>query len=232
MDNILTVEGISKRFGRLQVLNDISFSVPTGRIVGLLGENGAGKTTLLRIIANILHADNGTVKINGVETSIKTNQSVSFLLESKNFYPWMKVKNAIQFYHDFYPDFDIEKALKLCSDYKLNLNSRITSLSKGNQERVCLLLNFSRNVRLYLLDEPVGGIDPKLKKEIIHTILANMSDSASVIISTHLLKDLEAVFDEIMILRNGRILLMPTDEIREKFHQSVEDFYLEAVEND
>lgn len=232
MNNLLTVEGLKKSYGRKKVLNGISFSVSSGKVVGLLGENGIGKTTLLRTIANILKSDRGTITIDGELISLKTQKSVSFLMEPQDFYPWMKIKDSIKFYRDFYPDFDLKKAQKFCEDFNLDLNCPITKLSKGNKERVCLLLNLSRNVRLYLLDEPLGGFDPKLKKDIIKTILSNISENVTVIISTHLLKDLESIFDDVLILKNGELIYIATDEIREKHHLSVEDFYLGVVEND
>jgi ABC-2 type transport system ATP-binding protein len=232
MSNLLTVERLCKSYGKKRVLNDLSFSVTSGKVVGLLGENGIGKTTLIRVLAGILHADQGRVTMAGNKIPEKSKNAASFLLEPQNFYPWMKVKDALNFYRDFYPDFDMNRAKAFCSDFHIDRNEKIKQMSKGTQERVCLLLCLSREVSLYLLDEPVSGFDPLYKREFIKTVLSNLSDDVSVIISTHLLKDLESIFDEIMIMTKSRLITADADDLRENRHQSVEDFYLEAAAHD
>ena len=229
MDNIIAVSNLSKSYGKKVVFNNISFSLPCNRIIGLLGDNGIGKTTLLKLIANILKPDSGIISIEGQSVSRKTRDKVSFLLEPINFYSFMRVKDAIQYYKDFFKDFDYDKAMNLCQAFELDLSLPIKKLSKGNQERLCLLLNISRNVPLYLLDEPVAGFDPKFKRDLIKTILSNLGDNVTMIISTHLLRDLQSVFDEILILKKHEIIQASSDDIRAK-GISIEDYYLGVVE--
>lgn len=232
MSDCLEIKNISKSFGKNNVFNNLSFSISNGRVIGLLGENGIGKTTLLRIIAGLENTDDGNIYINGDKISYKTREKISFLIEPFNLYPWMRIKDAIAYYSDFFKSFDVSKANQLCNQFNLDLSLQIKYLSKGNKERVCLMLNLSRKVPLYLLDEPVAGLDPKIKKDIIQTILSNIQDDSIIIIATHLLRDLQTIFDDIIILKKNEVVLFSAEEIREKYNKSVEEYYLEVINND
>lgn len=231
MSNIVTIDNLTKSYGRKVVLSKLSLTIASGRIIGLLGENGVGKTTLLKIIADLIKPDKGTICINGKPLSAQTHKEVSFLLDISNLYPWMRIIHAINYYKDMFPDFNKEKALSLCKQFNLNSKEYIQQLSKGNQERVLLMLTISRKVPLYLLDEPVAGLDPRMKKSIIQIILANVPEDSTVLIATHLLRDLEEIFDEIFILNGRQLVTISADDIREQYNQSVEDYYLEVTNN-
>lgn len=229
MDNIITVENLWKSYGKKVVFNNISFALPRNRIIGLLGENGIGKTTLLWLMSDFLKPDSGKILIDGQKVSRKTRDMVSFLLESTNLYSFMRVKDAIRYYKDFFKDFDYEKALRLCKEFQLDLSLSIIKLSKGNQERLCLLLNLSRDVPIYLLDEPIAGFDPKFKRDLIKTILSNIKENVTLIVSSHLLRDLQSIFDVIMILKKNEVVMAASDDIRAE-GISIEDFYMEVIE--
>jgi len=229
MDNaVVTIENISKRYKR-KVFDNFSFSFPANRVIGLLGENGIGKTTLLKMIADIAKPDTGIIRVNEVEVSRHTRDLVSFLVQPANLRAFRKVSHVIQFYHDFYPDFDRAKAEAICDTFRIDKRDIISRFSKGTQERVCLMLCLSRKVSLYLLDEPMAGFDPKFKKEMVKAILAHAEEGQTLIISTHLLRDLESLFDEIVILTEKGAVAANADDIRAK-GQSLEDFYMEVVE--
>ncbi|MDF2588935.1 MAG: transporter related [Anaerocolumna sp.] len=232
MSNIVTINNLSKKYGKKLILDQLSFTLDTGKVIGLLGENGAGKTTLIKILANLCKADKGSVVINGKEVSSSTHNEVSYLLDSNNLYPWMRVKHAIDYYEDMFPDFNKEKSLAICEQLQISTKEYISRLSKGNVEKVLLMLAISRRVPLYLFDEPVAGLDPKVKKSIIQIILSNIDENATVLISSHLLKDLEGIFDDILILHKHKISSISADYIRENYHKSVEDYYLEVTEHD
>lgn len=232
MNDCLKIENLSKSFGKNIIFNNLSFSISKGKVVGLLGENGIGKTTLLRIIAGLENPDSGSVLINGDTISYQTKEKISFLMEPFNLYPWMRIKDAIAYYKDFFTSFDVNKANELCNQFNLDLNLKIKILSKGNKERVCLMLNLSRKVPLYLLDEPIGGLDPKIKKDIIQTLLSNIEEDSTTVIATHLLRDLQTIFDDVMILKKDKVILFSADEIRENYNKSIEEYYLEVIDYD
>lgn len=231
MSNVVTVQNLYKSFGKNRVLQDLSFTIESGRVIGLLGENGVGKSTLIKILADLYKADKGTVLINGKPVSPLTHGDVSILLESSNLYYWMTVLQAIDYYSDMFINFKKEKAVALCKELNIDLKGFIANLSKGNQERVLLMLALSREVSLYLLDEPAGGLDPGIKRSIIQIILGNIPENATVLIASHLLRDLEEIFDEVYIFHDNRIVTATADDIREKYHSSVEEYYLEVTHN-
>lgn len=232
MSQTIKIEGLCKRYGRKIVFNNLNAEINCGRVIGLIGENGAGKTTLLRLMAGILHSDKGHVDFGEMQGIKDRNQFISYLMEPSQFYPWMRVKDIINFYDDFFKDFDKSKALKYCSRYQINLNDKIKTLSKGEQERVSIFVCLSRNTDIYLLDEPAGGIDPKFKREIVKIILESTDANKTIIISTHLLRDFQNVFDDVFILKRGEAIYASCDDIRQKFNKSVEDYYLEVMGND
>ncbi|MFT8348658.1 ATP-binding cassette domain-containing protein [Clostridium saccharoperbutylacetonicum] len=231
MSNCLQVENLSKSFEKKYIFNNLSFTVSKGKVVGLIGENGVGKTTLLKIIAGLQSADNGTILIENSKLSYKEKEKISFLIDPLNLFNWMRIKDAICYYKDFFTNFDIDIAHILCKQFNLDLNFKIKNLSKGNKERVCLMLNLSRKASLYILDEPLGGLDPKIKKDIVKTLLSYIPENSTVIIATHLLRDLQSIFDEVLILKKDGITLFSADEIREKYNKSIEDYYLEVIDN-
>jgi len=231
MDDFISIKGISKKYGSTYIIKDMSMSIPSGRIIGLLGDNGIGKTTFLRLLGNLQQPDEGEIQIEQIPVSQMNVKDIVYLLEPANIFDWMKVKDSIAFYRDFYEDFDAEKALRICREFGLDPNVRISRLSKGSKEKVCLMLAFSRNAKLYLMDEPLGGIDPTLKKNIKMFILENIPADATIIMATHLLKDLEVLFDQIIIMGTGKIIYVDTDEIRETRNQSIDEYYSEVMEN-
>jgi len=228
MSDIITVSNLSKSYGNHVVFKDLSFSLPRSRVIGLLGENGIGKTTLLRLIAGLIIPDSGEILIDGQKVSRKTRGKTSFLSEPTYFYSFMCVKDAAQYYKDFFQGFNYEKAIELCKEFKLGLSRPIKYLSKGNQVRLCLLLSLSCDVPVYLLDELFAGLDPKIKNDLIKTILAYVGVNATIVISSHLLRDLQAVFDDIVILKRQGVVMATSEEIRSQ-GKSVEDYYMEVV---
>ncbi|MCL2203981.1 MAG: ABC transporter ATP-binding protein [Defluviitaleaceae bacterium] len=228
MRNAVAIQGMNKKFGKKEVFRDLSLAFPAGRVIGLLGENGIGKTTLLRLIADILKPNNGEIRVGGEIVSRKTRGQVSFMLAPENFYSFMKVRDAVQYFRDFFPDFDHKRAERLCEEFGLKPKEIIKKMSKGQQERLCILLCLCRRVPLYLLDEPIAGLDPKFKHESIKAMLANTDEEQTVIISSHLLRDLETVFDEIFILKQDGVVQANCDDIRAQ-GKSVEAFYLEVA---
>lgn len=232
MDEFIQIKGISKKYDNKYVIKDVSMSIPSGRIIGLLGDNGIGKTTLLKLLGNLQKPDQGEILIDNTPVNQMKAKDIVYLLDPVNIFDWMKIKDAIAYHSDFQADFDKEKALRICREFGLDPYSKITRLSKGNQEKVCLMLAFSRNAKLYLMDEPLGGIDPTLKKEIKKFILENIPADATIIMATHLLKDLEVLFDQIIIITGtDKIIYVDTDEIRKNRNQSIEEYYVEVIEN-
>ncbi|MCL2405265.1 MAG: ABC transporter ATP-binding protein [Defluviitaleaceae bacterium] len=228
MTNAVTITNMTKKYGRKPVFDNLTLSFPSNRVIGLLGENGVGKTTLLRLIADIIKPSAGEILIHGQPISRKTRPQVSFMLAPENFHSFMTIQDAITYHQDFYPDFDTAKASQLCRDFELTPKMPIKKLSKGNKERLCILLCLCRNVPLYLLDEPVAGLDPKLKHESIKAMLAHVGEEQTIIISSHLLRDLQSIFDEIVILKTDGVVTANTDDIRAS-GKSVEDFCLEVM---
>lgn len=226
----VSIRGISKRFGRKkQIFEDFSLDLPSGRIIGLLGENGIGKTTLLKMIADLAKPYKGEILIDSLPISRNTRDKVSFLLEPENFEDFMTVGHAIDHHSDFFPDFNLAKAEEMASSFGLDKRDKITKLSKGQKARVCLMLCLSRSVPLYLLDEPMSGFDPKFKRDMVASILSYVEEGQTLVISSHLLRDLETVFDDIVILLHNEAVVASADDIRAQ-GKSIEEFYLEVVD--
>lgn len=220
---------LNKSYGRKQVLTKLNLKVESGRIIGLLGPNGSGKTTLIKILSGVLKKDSGEVSIMGLPIGIETKKLVSYLPERAYFSPSMKVKETLNFFEDFYRDFNRQTAEEMLGRLEISTESKIKELSKGTREKVQLVLVMSREAKLYLLDEPMGGVDPAARDYILRTILSNYNTEASIIISTHLISDVEKVLDEVVFVKNGQIVLQETvDQIRDKHQKSVDGLFREV----
>ncbi|MBO5120924.1 MAG: ABC transporter ATP-binding protein [Bacilli bacterium] len=217
---------LSKEFDNKKILNDINFKIPRGKIVGLLGKNGTGKSTLIKLINDLLTPTSGEVLINGKTPGVESKKLISYLPERTYLDKGMFVKDVVEFFNTFYDDFDSEKAYKLLSDLELDKNMKLTKMSKGMQEKVQLILVMSRMADLYILDEPLGGVDPATRDYILDTILSNFNEGASVIISTHLIADIERILDEVIFIDKGKIVLTGSaDEIRKKEKTSIDEVF-------
>ena len=229
MDTLIECRNLSKSYGKKQVLHGVNLDLGRGRIIGLLGPNGSGKTTLIKILSGILSKNGGEVTIDGRQIGIESKKIVSYLPERTYFSPSMKVKETVQFFSDFYEDFNREKACDMLQKLNISMNAKIKELSKGTREKVQLVLVMSREASVYLLDEPMGGVDPAARDYILKTILTNYSESASVIISTHLISDVEKVLDEVVFIKDGNVVLHESvDDIREKNNKSVDALFREV----
>ena len=226
---LLKVSGLSKSFARKRVLDGLDMSVKQGKIVGLLGPNGSGKTTLMKIIASLLSPDAGEISYpNQARRGFESKKVISFLPDTMTFPEWMKVSDAFAFFQKMYPDFDNTKAALMQDILELSPNFSIKKLSKGMQERLALAVTFSRKTPLYLLDEPLGGIDPVGRMKVLESIISTHTEESSILLSTHLIKDVETVFDSVLFIKNGKIVLEQECEIlRQRSGKKVEDVYLD-----
>ena len=225
---LLEVSHVTKSYGANRVLDDVTFKISKGKIVGLLGPNGSGKTTLIKLINDLLKEDSGTIKVEGLDLGVETKKLISYLPDKNYLNNNMTVIELLNYFKDFYEDFRIDKAKELIGKLDLDLNQKLKTMSKGTKEKVQLILVMSRKAKLYILDEPIGGIDPAARDYIINTILTNFSDDASLLISTHLISDLEKVLDEVIFLKNGKVVRCgSTDEIRKETKLSINDLFRE-----
>ncbi len=223
---LLECKDLCKSFDNRVILDNVNIKIERGKIVGLLGKNGQGKTTLIKLINDLLTPTSGEVLINGKKPSIESKKIISYLPERTYFDKSMKVSDIIKYFKEFYDNFNEEKALKLLDDLELDKNSRLAKMSKGMQEKVELILVMSREADLYILDEPLGGVDPATRDYILDTILSNFKDGASVIISTHLIADIERILDEVIFIDKGKIILTgDADTIRKKEKASIDDIF-------
>lgn len=220
---------LCKNYGNKIALNNVDLNIEQGRIVGLLGPNGSGKTTLIKILSGLLTAGSGEALISGKPIGIDTKKIVSYLPERTYLSEWMTVKQAINFFADFYSDFSSETAYGMLEKLDINPGERLRTMSKGTREKIQLILVMSRNAELYLLDEPIGGVDPAARDFILRTIISNYNENASVVISTHLITDVEHILDEVVFLKYGCLMLHETvDDIREKHGKSVDALFREV----
>ena len=229
MSAILECRNLSKRFGPVQALSNVDLTLESGRIVGLLGPNGSGKTTLLKIANGLLRPSGGQILLDGMAPGPMTKAIVSYLPDADYLVDWMKVSTLVEMFSDFYADFDPAKALRMVGELNVPSNASLKTLSRGNREKVQLILAMSRQAKIYLLDEPIGGVDPAARDYILGTIIRNYSENALVVISTHLIADVERTLDEAVFLREGRILAHRTvDDIRESEGKSVDEYFREV----
>ena len=223
---LLEVKNINKTFDNKEILKDVNFSITGGKIIGLLGRNGAGKTTLIKLINDLLTPDSGEILVNGKRIGVESKKVISYLPERTYLNKQMKVSEVIDYFSDFYDNFDSEKAKKLLKDLDLDINQKLTKMSKGMQEKVQLVLVMSRKADLYILDEPLGGVDPATRDYILDTILSNFNEGASVIISTHLISDIERILDEVIFIDKGRVVLQSdADKLRNKEKSSIDEIF-------
>ncbi len=230
MSELLTCEGLTKSYQKgTNALDSIDLHIGFGRIVGLLGPNGSGKTTLIKLANGLLQPTAGSIKVAGMAPGPDTKAIVSYLPDAQWLPDWMRVEQLVEMFRDFYADFDTAKASEMLEKLELSPKAILKSLSKGNKEKVQLILAMSRNARLYLLDEPIGGVDPAARDYILNTILTNYSRDASVILSTHLIEDVEPVLDEAVFLKNGKVFAhRSVEELRETEGMSVDAYFREV----
>ena len=229
MTPILECRDLCKSYGRTRALEHVNLTVEPGKIVGLLGPNGSGKTTLIKMANGLITWDSGELLIDGKAPGKETKTIVSYLPERTYLADWMSVRQLLDFFCDFYPDFQRARAEEMLSRLDIRQDMRIRQMSKGTREKVQLILVMSRKAKLYLLDEPIGGVDPATRDYIIHTIIGNYAPEAAVVISTHLIADVEQILDEVIFISQGQIVLQKSvDEIRETQGKSVDQMFREV----
>ena len=223
---LLEVKHLTKTFDGKKILDDVNLVIPEGKIIGLLGKNGAGKSTLIKSINDLLTIDEGEILFKGKKLGVYSKENISYLPERTYLDKSMKVSEIIDYFSEFYKDFDKERAYRLLKDLKLDSEKRIIKMSKGMQEKLQLILVMSRDADLYILDEPLSGVDPATRDYILDTILSNFSEGASVIISTHLISDIERILDEIVFIDKGRVVLQSdADKLRTKENASIDEIF-------
>lgn len=229
MSEILRCENITKNYGNKLALSNVNLSLESGKIIGLLGPNGSGKTTLIKILNGLLTVTGGNIYIDGMSPGSKTKEIVAYLPDNSYLNSWMTVRQIIDYFIDFYDDFRPELAYEMLMYLDIPVEARLKTLSKGNKEKVCLILVMSRNAKLYVLDEPIAGVDPAARDYVISTIINNYNKDATVLISTHLIADIEQVLDEAVFLKEGRVILHQSiDQIREEHGKSVDELFREV----
>lgn len=226
---ILEIKNLIKKYHTKNVIDNISLNVDSGKIVGLLGPNGSGKTTLIKLLAGLLTATSGDILIDNKEIGIETKAIVSFLPDRPYFANWMKVHDILAFFADFYRDFSMKKAMEMLKLLNIGVNDRIKTMSKGTKEKLNLVLVMSRAARLYLLDEPIAGVDPAARDYILRTIISNYSEDSSVIITTHHIADVEKILYDVIFLNEGKIELnSAVEDLREERGKSVDEIFRET----
>ncbi len=228
-EQLVTCAALTKHYGSKPALNSVNLQLGRGRIVGLLGPNGSGKTTLIKILCGLLQPTDGSVTIDGQPISPYTKSIVSYLPDRMYFADWMTAADLFDLFADFYADFDQEKSLSMCASLGVSPRDRLKTMSKGTKEKVQLVLVMARKAQLYLLDEPIAGVDPAARDFILNTIITNYNENGTVMISTHLISDIEKVLDEAIFLKDGQVVLHDTvDNIRERESKSVDALFREV----
>ncbi|MCR4735901.1 MAG: ABC transporter ATP-binding protein [Treponema sp.] len=226
MESVLECKNLSKRYIKKTALDGIDLEVPKGAIVGLLGPNGSGKTTLLKLAAGLLKPTSGEIKVCGLKPGAQSKEISAYQPDRVYLNDWMLVQDLVKMMADFYPNFNKEKAFEMLKDLKIESKSKLKSLSKGTKEKVQLILTMSRQVPLYMLDEPIGGVDPAARDYILNTIIANYSENATVILSTHLISDIEQILNYVLFLKEGHIIRQgDADQIREEKGMSIDSLF-------
>jgi ABC-2 type transport system ATP-binding protein len=228
MDNIVEIRGLTKRYDRKEALKNIDLSIEKGKVVGSLGPNGSGKTTLIKLLMGLLHPNKGEIKIDGESPGIHTKSVISYLPDRNALYGWMTVKDAIQMFQDFYQDFDLGKSEELLKFMKLDKDMKISNMSKGMKEKLNLAMVLSRRAKVYILDEPIAGVDPVARDQILDAIIDNYKEDSAMIITTHLVRDMENIFDQVVFLGDGEIILSgEAENLREEKNMQIDDLYKE-----
>lgn len=223
---LLEYRDISKSYSSVIALNDVNLKIPRGKIIGLLGKNGSGKTTLIKLANDLLTPTSGEVRFEGQPIGAHSKHEISYLPERTYLDKSMTVQQALKYFQEFYDNFDLDKATRLIKDLDLSLNIKISHMSKGMQEKLQLILVMSRHAQLYILDEPLGGVDPATRDYILDTILSNFNTGASIIISTHLIADIERILDEVIFINAGKIILTESaDKLRKEHHASIDQIF-------
>lgn len=228
MSEILKVSNLSKSYGSNQVLKDISFTFESGQIIGLLGPNGSGKTTLIKILVGLIHDYTGEVYVDGLKPGAKSKALVAYLPEKTYLADWMRCIDAVDYMADFYTDFNREKAIAMMEHFKLPAKQKIKTMSKGMQEKLQLTLVMCRNAKIYILDEPLGGVDPASRQFILDTILLNKPEDSTIMLSTHLIHDVEKVFDSVLMIGQGKVLVKARSEQLAASGKTIEEVFKEV----
>lgn len=229
MSELLSCKGLSKSYGKKEALCSLDLTLESGKIIGLLGPNGSGKTTLIKLICGLLSPTSGEITVDGKEIGPETKAVISYLPERTYIPDWMKVSDIIKFFCDFYTDFRAELAENMLQRLNIDKNAKIKTLSKGTKEKVQLILVMSRNAKLYLLDEPIAGVDPAARDYILDTIITNYNPDASVIISTHLIQDIERVLDDVIMIQYGHLKVHDfADNLRAEHGKSIDEIFREV----
>lgn len=229
MEMLLECRNLSKKYGNFCALSDLNLSLKHGEIIGLLGPNGSGKTTLIKLINGLLSPSSGEVLINNQAPGIESKRIIAYLPERSYLNNWMKINDVISYFDDFYDNFSKERAYTMLNKLHLNPSRRLRTLSKGDKEKVQLILVMSRDADLYILDEPIGGVDPAARDYILNTIITNYNENATLLMSTHLISDIENILDRAIFIKNGGIVLNSSvDEIRTEHGQSVNALFREV----
>lgn len=229
MEYLLESNHLCKKFGSLMALQDINLRITRGKIIGLLGPNGSGKSTLIKIINGLMTPSSGELTVNGKTPGVETKKIVSYLPERTYLNEWMKVYELLDYFEDFYEDFRRERAEQMLANLRISIDDKLKNMSKGTKEKVQLILVMSRDADLYVLDEPIGGVDPAARDYILKTIIGNYNENATVLLSTHLISDIENILDEVIFLQYGQIRFQRSvDEIRSQEGKSIDQLFREV----
>ena len=228
MPIILEARNLTKNYGSTLGLSNLSLSLEGGKIIGLLGSNGSGKTTLLKMIAGILQPTSGTITVNGMPVGTETKKIVSYLPERTYLNSWMRISDILDYFEDFYADFDKTAALRMLASLGVDEREKLKTLSKGTREKVQLVLVMARKAKVYLLDEPIAGVDPVAREFILETILANKAPDSTILISTHLIADVEKILDRFVFIRDGQLLMMQDVEKVKESGKTVDELFREV----
>ena len=229
MTALVQFQNVTKQYSDKKALDNVSFTLEPGKIYGLLGPNGSGKSTAIKIINDLLQPTSGTVLVNGSKPGVESKKIISYLPDRNYLNDWMKVEDAFKLFEDFYEDFDRNRAEEMLRSLNIDSGARLKTLSKGTLEKVQLILIMARRAKLYVLDEPIAGVDPAARDYILQTILSNYGEESSILISTHLITDIEKVLDEVLFLQNGRIVLSgAVDDIRAEHGKSIDGLFREV----